>query len=157
MHSHKLRNPLAIHDSFDNSLKQIHNTNKLLNSIESKLTDFFSNDPKATTPKEENFRENISMIHSRSSQKLHRDENYQNPGLGPVSSPLRHDKDFSQYLSPSDDSRPQRITTGITSPTQFRSQERVKPLTPIDNLPKRDLVNDWEKFERIYHLFIKFM
>jgi len=149
MHSHKLKNPLAIHDSFDNSLKQIHNTNKLLNSIETKLTDFFSNDPKATTPKEENFRENISMIHSRSSQKLHRDENYPNPGLGFVSSPPPHEKDFSQYLSPSDDTRPQRIT----SPTQFRSQERVKPLTPIDNLPRRDLVNDWDKFERPTEVF----
>ncbi len=147
MHSYKGKNPLAAVDSFDTSLKQIHNTNKLLNSIETKLTDFFSNEPipgKATTPKEETFKENISMIHSRSSQKLHKDENYSNPGRGFVSSPL-NEREFSQYLSPSDDTRPQRITTGVTSPTQFRSQERMKPLSSIDNLPKRD---EWDRFER---------
>jgi hypothetical protein len=149
MHSYKGKSPI-IADSFDNSLKQIHNTNKLLNSIETKLTDFFSNEPlpgKATTPKEETFKENISMIHSRSSQKLHKDENYSNPGRGFVSSPP-NEREFSQYLSPSDDTRPQRITTGVTSPTQFRSQERVKPLSSIDNLPKRDLVGEWDRFER---------
>jgi len=134
------------YDSFDTSIKQIHNTNRLLNSIENKLSDFLSGDHRSmTTPKESSSTRDLHnplMNRSRPSN-LEKDENLQLSGLG-FTSPLG-DKDLSNYLSPSDDLRQNRVNLNSS---QRRFQENVRPLASIENLPHRDLAIDMDRVGR---------
>ena len=139
------------YDSFENSIKQIHNTNRLLNTIENKLSDFLLVDPKSMiSPKESSSTRDLHnplMNRSRPSN-TDKEDHLQLSGLG-FTSPYG-DKDLSNYLSPSDDLRQNRMNLNSS---QRRIPENVKPLASIENLPRRDLGIDMDRLGKNEDMF----
>ena len=119
-------------DSLENSLHQIHSTNRLLNSIENKLTDFFHKDPQSTTTPKDAYglgTRDMNINRSRISGQFERDEKVPNLAIK-IGSP--EDKDFYEYLSPSEELRQQKSNLNFDRNSLL--QGRVRPFNPADHI-----------------------
>lgn len=118
------------HNSFENNLQQLNKANRLLSSIERKLTDYSQDDPQ-TTPLSNKNPINAyqgEMSRPRNSQIPERDRNISNIHAGMVTP--NTDKEFLQYLSPGEDSKRSRPNSKIGGSSMFQGESRQQEYPP---------------------------